>query len=208
MTTNRRSFCSSSDGWVRCAGAAFGADCHANQRFGVELGFVGQVLRESEMTFGSRRLRLTLSLTTELPPTENVSACHCLGFDDDGRVLLARHVDRQWTIPGGHREPGESAEDALRREALKEAAATISDPELLAVERVDLLDGVPDPRYTDPAYQVFFVARVDELGVLVPNEECTESRMFEIDQARGMPGWIDHNGDLFDVAIAAWRSRR
>jgi len=169
---------------------------------------MGRLLREGEVTFGPRRLSVALSLTTELPPNESISACHCLGFDESGRFLLARHVDRQWTIPGGHREPGESAEDALRREALEEAAAIVSYPELIAVQRIDLLDGIPDPRYTDPAFQVFFVARVDELGVLVPNAECTESRMFEIDEARAQPGWIDHNGELFEAAVAAWQSRR
>lgn len=167
-----------------------------------------RVLRDDERTFGTRLFRVALSLTTELPSNESISACHCLGFDELGRFLLTRHVDRQWTIPGGHREPGESAEAAMRREALEEAAAIVSDPELIAVERIDLLDGTPDSRYPDPAFQVFFITRVVELGVLVPNAECTESRMFEIHEARAKPGWIDHNGELFDAAVAAWQSRQ
>jgi 8-oxo-dGTP pyrophosphatase MutT (NUDIX family) len=169
---------------------------------------VPRLLRDEERTFGSRRFRLALSLTDELPPVDSISACHCLGFDDDGRFLLARHVDRQWTIPGGHREPGESAEDALRREAIEEAAAVIADPELLAVERIDLLAGERDPRYTDPAFQVFFLARVVELGVLLPNAECTESRLFDLADARVQPGWVDHNGDLFEAAVSRRRGSR
>lgn len=167
-----------------------------------------KVLREGDLAIGDRRLHLTLSLTGERPPDDHVSAAHCLGFDGQGRFLLARHVDRDWTIPGGHREAGETAEEALRRETLEEAAAVISDPILIAVERIDLLAGARDPRYTDPAYQVFFVAEVTELGVLAPNAECTESRLFPVDEARQLPGWIDHNEDLFDAAVAAWRAVR
>lgn len=168
-----------------------------------------RVLRDEERQLGDRRFRLTLSATDELPPAGHISAVHCLGFDGEGRFLLARHVDRQWTIPGGHREPGESALEALRRETREEAAAEISDPVLVAVERIDLLDGKPDPRYPAPAFQVFFAARVDRVDPLVPNAECTESRLFAIDEARALPGWMDHNKPLFDAAVsiaaARWR---
>jgi 8-oxo-dGTP pyrophosphatase MutT (NUDIX family) len=168
---------------------------------------VVRVLREAERTFGDRRLRLTLSLCDELPPEDQVSTAHCLGFDSAGRFLLARHVDRQWTIPGGHREAGESAEAALRRETLEEAAATIATPKVIAVERIDLLEGERDPRYTDPAFQVFYVAEVTNLAELIPNSECVESRLFDIDDARRQPGWIDHNQDLFEAAVDRWRAR-
>ena len=168
---------------------------------------MGRVLREVDHTIGARRLHAVLSLSDDAPPDEHVSAAHCLAFDDDGRFLLTRHVERQWTIPGGHREPGESAEDALRREALEEAAAVIVDPVLLAVERIDLAEGDPDPRYPNPAFQVFYVARVAQLDVLVPNAECTESRVFDVEDARRQPGWVDHNHELFDAAVASWSRR-
>ena len=166
------------------------------------------VLRDEVRTFGERRFRLTLVATSEMPPGENISAAHCLGFDHHGRVLLARHVERDWTIPGGHVEPGESPEEAVHRETIEEAAAVIRQPELVAVERIELLDGDPDPRYPVPAFQVFFVATVVQLDTLVPNAECTESRLFSQQEARGLPGWMDHNAPLFDVASAVFRDRQ
>lgn len=168
---------------------------------------MGRILREGDRTFGSRRLHLTLALTDDHPPENQVSTAHCLGFDADGRFLLTRHVDRRWTIPGGHREAGESVEDALHRETLEEAAAVIASPKIIAVERIDLIEGDPDPRYTDPAYQVFFIAQVVKLSKLVPNAECIESRLFDVDEARRQPGWIDHNEELFNAAVEAWRLR-
>jgi 8-oxo-dGTP pyrophosphatase MutT (NUDIX family) len=165
------------------------------------------LLRDHELVVPGRRLRLRLALTDELPPTSHVSAAHCVGFDEDLRVLLARHVEREWTIPGGHLEPGESPAEAMRRECMEEAAAVVDAEVLVASERVDLLEGDPDPRYPQPAYQVFYVAHVVDLGTLVPNLECVESRLFPIPEARSLPGWMDHNQDLFEAALVVAQSR-
>jgi 8-oxo-dGTP pyrophosphatase MutT (NUDIX family) len=158
------------------------------------------ILRDHEQSFGERRLRLTLALADALPADVRVSAAHCLAFDREHRVLLARHVDRAWTIPGGRTEPGESAEQTMRREVLEEAAAIVEDPCVVATERIELLAGEPDPRYPSPMYQVFFIARVVSVGAVVANAETYESRLFPIDEARLLPGWIDHNTRLFDAA--------
>ncbi|MBO1757281.1 NUDIX domain-containing protein [Dermacoccus nishinomiyaensis] len=53
----------------------------------------------------------------------------------DARVLLAhRHPNRMnypdlWDLPGGHVEPGESAECAARRECVEELGVTVIDAE-------------------------------------------------------------------------------
>ncbi len=41
------------------------------------------------------------------------------------RVVLADITTRGWCIPSGHLEPGESAEDAMRREAHEESGALL-----------------------------------------------------------------------------------
>lgn len=165
------------------------------------------LLRERELVVDGRRFHLTVRLTSELPPTDHVSTAHCLGFATDGRFLLAQHVERGWTIPGGHIEPGESPDAAMRREAIEEAAATIGDAVVMATEQVDLVEGEANPRYPQPSYQVFFLALVERLDVLVPNEECTESRLFAVSDALRLPGWPDHNGDLLDAGVEMARSR-
>ena len=54
--------------------------------------------------------------------------------DDEGRVLLLKHVFRigsGWGIPGGFIERGEQPEEGLRRELREEAGLDIEDVELL-----------------------------------------------------------------------------
>jgi 8-oxo-dGTP diphosphatase len=72
----------------------------------------------------------------------------CVGaviLDDDGRLLLVRRGHAPsigcWSIPGGRVEPGETDEQAVRREVLEETALDVSvDRFVGAVER-DAPDG-------------------------------------------------------------------
>jgi len=52
-------------------------------------------------------------------------------FNDEGRLLLARHVEGdRWTTPGGQIEPGESPRDAAIRELYEETGLDGSGCEL------------------------------------------------------------------------------
>ena len=53
--------------------------------------------------------------------------------DDDGRVLLVRHVEGRWQLPGGAVDPDERPDDAARREAREEAGIEIEPLEVLGV---------------------------------------------------------------------------
>ena len=51
--------------------------------------------------------------------------------DDQGRYLITRrhgrsHLAGMWEFPGGKREPGESLEEALRRELAEELSASFA----------------------------------------------------------------------------------
>ncbi len=78
-----------------------------------------------------RSLQRTLAMLNWLPrpfdetadPTHVTASAVVLG--DDGRVLLHRHKRLGiWLQPGGHIDPGESAEQAARREVAEETGIT------------------------------------------------------------------------------------
>ena len=120
-----------------------------------------------------------------MPPNELTSAAFGLVFDG-AAILLARLVERGWDLPGGHLEPGENAEEAMRREVLEETGAVISAKSVFAHQLVRLLRPRPDGyRYSHPdGYQVFFLAEIEKWGPFVGTDESAEARL----GTRGSPG--------------------
>ncbi|MGW5667967.1 NUDIX hydrolase [Micromonospora sp. NPDC003776] len=65
-------------------------------------------------------------------PTEPLRCAGALIVDDDGRIFIQRRSPERrlfpncWDIVGGHLEPGESVEDALRREVAEETGWSVS----------------------------------------------------------------------------------
>jgi 8-oxo-dGTP pyrophosphatase MutT (NUDIX family) len=69
-----------------------------------------------------RGLRQKIGTTVLEIPTVSV-----LTFDDDGRVLLVRHVEgNDWTTPGGMIEPYETPSNAAVREMWEETGLLVS----------------------------------------------------------------------------------
>jgi 8-oxo-dGTP pyrophosphatase MutT (NUDIX family) len=85
--------------------------------------------------------------------------------DDAGRVLLVRHVEGLWQLPGGAVDPDESPADAARRECLEEASVEV---------RLGRIAGV----FGGPEYRVRY-SNGDEVGVV--------SIVFEAEIVSGTP---------------------
>lgn len=79
--------------------------------------------------------------------------------DDAGRILLVRHVEGRWQLPGGAIDPGERPEEAIRRECREEAAVAIE---------ITSLAGV----FAGPEYRTTY-ANGDEAGFVTTVYDAT-----------------------------------
>ena len=117
---------------------------------------------------------IRLVLSDQPPPSELTTGAFALAFDGD-RLLMTDERGRGLNIIGGGVEPGETPEEAVRREAAEEAAAELADLELLGYQHVRVLGPKPEGyRFLYPeSYMVVFRARVAALGPFEPNESAT-----------------------------------
>ncbi len=77
-------------------------------------------------------------------------------------VLLVREADGEWHFPGGRTDPGETLHQALTRELIEEAGATLRpDPQLFAAVRVNFPEEPRGPQ-GDP-HTAYYVAELDTL---------------------------------------------
>ena len=102
--------------------------------------------------------RFTLMAAGWMPPIHLVTQALGLCFTADGLVVLVTMDGRQWSLPGGTVEDGESVGQALVREVAEEACARVVRCQYLASQHVaDPLNPNGRPSY----YQSRWWARVD-----------------------------------------------
>jgi 8-oxo-dGTP diphosphatase len=142
-------------------------------------------------------------LSSQLPPGEKIATALVLAFEGD-RLLQTNLAARGWDIVGGHIEPGETPEEAARREAYEEAGARLRELHVLGYQHLRLLGPRPASyRYSYPdSYQVFYWAQIETLDEFIPTEEARERALFTPDDARELP-FVRTLRELYLVALQA-----
>ena len=121
-----------------------------------------------------------------MPPTYIQPAARAVIFDERGRILLIRRGDnKQWALPAGGMEPGESVTECMAREVWEETGLTVEMSEAFAI--------YSEPRFTAPTRpdaQLLTVAyRVDEWSGELDRitDETDDAMWFSVDELRSLP---------------------
>lgn len=141
-------------------------------------------------------------VSESVPEDAPVTAAYIFAFLD-GKILLARHRARGWDLLGGHIDPGETSEQATRREAHEEAKATVGKMIPLGYQEIELLGSKPDGyKYPHPkSYQAFYVGIVVGLEEFEEEEDMVERRWFTFDEARAEADWVKRHPEFFEAAL-------
>jgi 8-oxo-dGTP pyrophosphatase MutT (NUDIX family) len=91
-----------------------------------------------------------------------ITQCYGICFDVHGNILVSRKPGKEWQLPGGKPEAGETLEQALAREFLEEVNVKVKKVRPLGVQRVEF-SGNPNKQEGELYYQARFICEVSEI---------------------------------------------
>ncbi len=105
--------------------------------------------------WGNGELEITFEALAIPPRHDLVSAV--IGWVFHGNeLLLTRHRERGWDLPGGHRKPGETFRETLAREVWEEVGALLASGRLIGATRIT--NHGPHDLQSPYAYPVSYMA--------------------------------------------------
>jgi 8-oxo-dGTP diphosphatase len=135
-----------------------------------------------------------LYITDQVPPMEQCATAFGLTFRGED-ILLTRLVARDWDLPGGAIDPGETPEEAAVREVLEETAARVRIVELIGIQET-VIEAPKPENYKWPypvSVQVYYLTERIELLPFEANMETRQRRFFTPKEARRVPTMNNHD---------------
>ena len=142
-----------------------------------------------------------LYITDELPPLEVCRTAFGFAFNGN-QVLMIRLKNRDWDIPGGKIDPGETPSQAALREVLEEAFVQVEIIDLIGIQELELFGAPPEKfGWIYPlSVQVYYLCRISKLLPFRKNKESTERGFLTPDYAREIPTMKNHE-EIYEEAL-------
>ena len=112
-------------------------------------------------------------------------------FLKDSKLLLVKHKNRGWEVPGGHINDGESYEAAMRRELEEEAQMSCGNLLWLGYLKKSALEDAPNEcNYPHPlSYCIFFGGEIASCDKFVGDKSIVDAAFFHYEEAIKVP-WV------------------
>ena len=145
---------------------------------------------EQMVTWTTGTMRLECYLTDRPPPRRYVTSARAIVTDGD-RVLVVYDPTGRHIMPGGRLEPGETPEDALRREMMEETGCSLASYRPIGILHYTHTEAVPEG-WIFPHPDFLQIVYAGSLGEYHPelreeDEFVLGSEFMPIAEARRMP---------------------
>jgi len=151
---------------------------------------------QEKITFGDKNYKFTWVKDGSISGN-NVTQVSGYIFNDDKELLIVKN--KNWTIPGGHPEEGETHIETLKRETLEESQVEIGNIEYLGyVESLDI-------QTNQKNYQLRFVARVKKENSFKGDFETSERAFVKPGKLVDYIPWA--SGKVFSAEVKDAESR-
>jgi len=125
-------------------------------------------------------------------------------FVDDEHIVIFKHIDGYYGLPGGTIEEGEKFEDALKREVYEESACKVLDYGLIGYFKDT---EIPSGKVK---YQLRYWAHVELLDEPVndPDGKAISREVVKIEEANDKLDWGERGQILLDLATRKYKKHK
>lgn len=163
-----------------------------------------KLIHKSQLDWKGTLHLLELFEADNIDGLKNIKQVQAIPFIDDGHVVIYKHIDNYYGLPGGTIEEGESFEETLRREIYEESACTVLDFGLIGY----LKD--TDLSTNEVKYQLRYWVHAELLDEPVkdPDGKAVGREVVKLNTVNSKINWGERGQILLDLATRKFKEHR